>query len=61
VRCWYGVRGGVGGMRCGYWVGWQKGVFTKVDGGVCKNDVNLEFSLLRVKIKFCGRVNVQNI
>jgi hypothetical protein len=38
-----------GGMKCGYWVGWWEGVFAKVDGGVCKNDVNLEFLLLRVE------------
>jgi hypothetical protein len=57
------------GTGCGVGWGYEVWVLGRVVGGgirksgwgVCKNDVNLELSLLRVKIKFCGRVNVQNI
>jgi hypothetical protein len=37
------------------------GVFAKVCGGVYKNDANIEFSLLRMKINFRRRAYEQNI
>jgi hypothetical protein len=37
------------------------GAFAKMAGGVCKNDTNIEFLLLRVEIKLSRRVKAQII
>jgi hypothetical protein len=42
-------------------VGWWEGAFAKMAGGVCKNDTNIEFLLLRVEIKLSRRVKAQII
>jgi hypothetical protein len=55
------IRVGVGWVVgvLGKVVGWWEGFLAKASGGACKNDTNIEFSLLSIEIKISARAFVQ--